>query len=175
MILIDTDKLIQNDSVKYISKFLSLNDYRSIVVLVCMAVIFMYILKNVFFIFLSWFRAKYSCKVIREISVEMMSSYMIQNYSFFLNTNTGTLMNGVTSDVGNVYLVISSGLKILAELMTILFIVIYMCLANWVLAVGVISLAFFLPRNNNKVFRKRMRKCGNQLLHKRKRQTVRLS
>ena len=81
--------------------------YSGVVIFVVGLVILVYVLKNLFFIFLSWFRIKYACKVQREIAIRMMKSYMSRGYEFFLNTSYGELSRGVSGDVSNVYIVIS--------------------------------------------------------------------
>ena len=89
-----------------------------------------------------------------------MSSYMKHGYPFFLKHNTGDLLRGVTSDTGSVYLIVTNGLKMIVDLLTIIMICIFMFISNTQLAIAVIVLALLCLLIIYKVFRKNMQKSG---------------
>lgn len=102
--------------------------YSQVVTYVGGGVIFIYVFKNMYFIFLSWVRAKFSRKIGREISVKMFSSYLSRGYQFFLDINYGEFTRGVSGDAGSVSSVIFSVFHVVAEAFTILFVGIFMLL-----------------------------------------------
>lgn len=160
-VLLNPEEMMKFEYTQKIRDLFGISGYSQIVLLIGMGIIIIYISKNVFFIFLAWIRSKYACKIQRELSVEMMSSYMKRGYTFFTNHNVGELLNGVTSDVGSVYLVISNGLKIIVDVLTILLICAYMIITDVKLAVIVMTLAFACLLLITKVFRKAMLKSGD--------------
>ena len=158
--LMNPEELMKASYVQKIGELFSISDYSQMMYLIGGGVIALYLFKNVFFIFLSWVRSKYSCKVIRELSVEMMSSYMKRGYMFFTNHNTGELFNGVIADVGNVYLIVGNGLKIIVDLLTIILICVYMVIKDARLALIVMALAGVCLVLVLKIFRKSMLTSG---------------
>ncbi|MCM1125471.1 MAG: ABC transporter ATP-binding protein/permease [Lachnospiraceae bacterium] len=159
-VLMDPEELMKASYVQKIGEFFSISDYSRMMYFIGGGVIALYLFKNVFFIFLSWVRSKYSCKVVRELSVEMMSSYMKRGYIFFTNHNTSELINGVIVDVGSVYLIIGNGLKIIVDLLTIALICVYMVIKDTKLALIVMVLAGVCLALVLKIFRKSMLTSG---------------
>lgn len=63
--------------------FLHRLNHNELIIFIMGSVIVVYLLKNGFFIFLSWVRIKFACKIQRELSIHMMESYMSRGYQFF--------------------------------------------------------------------------------------------
>ena len=160
-LLLNPEELMAVGFIQELSGVLGIREYGKLVLLIGGGVIVLYIVKNGFFIFLSWIRAKYACKLNREISVEMMDSYMKRGYAFFTRHNTGELLNGVASDVGSVYLIIANGLKIVVDIMTIVLICLFMLAKDVQLALVVMILALACFGLIIKVFRKAMLRSGD--------------
>lgn len=134
--------------------------YNEVIGIIGAGVILLYIAKNLYFIFMSWIRVKFSGKIGREISVKMFASYLSRGYEFFLNINYGQFCRGVVGDTSAVSSVIFSIFSLVAEILTIACICIFMFFADWsialvvlVLAVVCVLLIFFL-------FRKKMFEAG---------------
>lgn len=159
-VLLSPEELMKSRNIQIISDLLHITEYRNLVFLIGGSIMIIYLIKNAFFILLSWIRAKYACKIQREISVEMMSSYMKRGYAFFSQHNTGELLNGVASDVGSVYLIVSNGLRIIIDILIIILICIFMIAQDAGLAFVVMLLATFCLILIICVFRKSMVKSG---------------
>lgn len=157
--------VIQNPeamSTKYLSSisFLSDMNYTQTVLFIGVLVIILYVVKNSFFIFLSWVRIKFSCKIQREMSVKILTSYLSRGYQFFLNTNYGELSRGVSGDTSSVYNVLISSFRIISDAATILMICIFMFVADWQMALSMIMLALLCLVLIYCIFRKSMYKSG---------------
>ena len=103
---------------------------------------------------------KYACKVQRELSVEMLNSYMKRGYVFFLNSGTGDLMRGMINSITYTYTGLYQIFKLFAEAMTIAFICIYIMLADMVMALCVVGLAVICLALVVLVCQKQVKKCG---------------
>lgn len=160
-VILSPDTLMNN---KYISRIpLIVNmEYKGLVLLIVGGVIAMYILKNAFFIFMSWFRVKFSCKIQREISIKMMESYMSRGYQFFLNKDFGELNRGVSGDTTGVYNTLNAGFRLFSDAMTIMLICIFMFVADWSLALMIIAVSIVCVLLIYFVFRKNMYTAGIQ-------------
>lgn len=133
-----------------------------LVMIICGGVIIVYLIKNVYFIFLSWIRIKFSCKIQRELSVKMLRSYLSRGYQYFLNNSYGEFSWSVSGDTGAVYEVLSSGFRFMSELLTITLISIFMLFTDWIMAISIILLAMICLGLIYFVFRKNMYKAGEE-------------
>ena len=158
----DTDKLLKNPVLKKTIYWLGLktDDTVAVIVLLTVGVILVFVLKNIFFIFLSWIRIKFSCKISRELSTKMMSNYMKRGYEFFLNHNTAELSRNINGDVSGVDTIIYQLLRVLVDSMTIAMIVIYIMITDWVISVAMIIMAFLCLAFIYGYFRVQMRESG---------------
>ncbi len=134
--------------------------YEQVIIIVGTGVIFLYVIKNLFFIFLSWVRIKFSCKIQREIAVKILSSYMSRGYQFFLEKNFGELNRGVTADVIAIYNVLNALFKIMSEAFTIMLICAFMFISDWQMALSVVGMALFCLVLIYFIFRKKMYLTG---------------
>ena len=138
--LLNPEQLMNNRIIAYFTSLLSINDSEGMVVLVCVAVIIVYIIKNIYLTCLSWVRARYACKIMRELSTTVMKSYMERDYSFFIDTDTSTLLRDTFNDPEGVYYVIYNGFRIVAEGLTVLCICIFIIGTDAYMAVCMIAL-----------------------------------
>jgi len=171
MVLLEPQELMDNEIVKKICIMLNVQGDRQFSILLICFVIILYLFKNGYFIFFSWLKSKYACKIQRELSVNMMKSYMERGYQYFTRHNTGELLNGVTEDTGSVYLIISNGFKVIVDILTTILICVFMLAQSASLAICVIILAAICLLLILKVFRKAMLRSGdlyrkyNAILH----------
>lgn len=127
---------------------------------ICLLVMLVYIGKNLFFSFYSWLSSRYACKVQREVAVRVLKAYMKQGYIFFVQNNTGDLLQGITGDVSGVYNIVKMLLTISTKALTILCIVIFIMVETPGMALilaGLVVLVFLFIQV---VFKKMMSENG---------------
>lgn len=134
--------------------------YECLVIAIIGFVICIYILKNIFFIFLSWFRIKFACKIQREVAIRIMKSYMSRGYQYFLNTNYGEISRSISGDSVSVNAVLSAGFRFLSDLLAIILICIYMLFTDVLLSISVIVMSLICVLLIYFVFRRSMQKSG---------------
>lgn len=162
-VLLQPELLWENQIVKWVAAVLSLNSDNQLTVLIIVGVVLLYIIKNIFFVFYSWLKIKYACKVQRELAVDMMTSYMNRGYAFFLNHNFSEINQGVNVDVISLYNVVTNLLQGISQIAIVVFICAFMCYADWQLALGVIVAAGICLLMIFFVFRKRMLHAGKEI------------
>ena len=140
-VMINPQQLYQYDYIRGLIQFLDIKSDNGLVWLIGIAVISVYVVKNIYLFFLSYVRAKYACKVQRELTVEMMQDYMKRGYLFFINTTTGELLRGMQGSIGSVYEGLYQILKLFAEVFTVFCIVIYVMISDLTMAICVAILA----------------------------------
>lgn len=159
-VMVEPSVLRQYDIVNKVLNHISLDSDMDIIWLVGFFVILVYVFKNVYLLFLSYVRVKYACKVHRELSVEMMESYMKRGYTYFLNTGTSELLRGMSQNISDAYQVLYQSLKILAEILTLVCICLYIMMTDLLMALVVSILAFFCLLAVIFGFRKWTRRSG---------------
>lgn len=140
-VMIDPEQLRGNLFLQPAIKIFRIESDGTLIWFVGICVISVYLIKNAFLLFLSYVRIKFACKVRRELSTEMMRSYMGRGYLFFVDTSTGELLRGMGEGILNTYQAIFQMFKLLAEVLTIMAICIYIVGSDLTMAVCVILLA----------------------------------
>lgn len=162
---LEADKLMKNKWLKASIKWFHITDSSQLILWITIGVILVFVVKNAYFIFLSWVRVKYSCKVSRELSSKMMSTYMKRGYEFFLTANTADLSRNINADVSGVNTMLYQLLRVLIDGLTILLIVAYLLATDWLMACAVMVLALICLALIYGYFRVKMKKAG-QLFNK---------
>ncbi len=160
--LLSTDSIIGNKWVQFVVQHLNLQVANStdVVTIMLAVVIILFIVKNAYFIFLSWVRAKYSVKVSRELSSKMLRAYMNRGYEFFLVHNTADISRNINGDVSGVNTLIYQLFRILIDSITILFIVAYIFYTDWLIGLAIVLMALLSMAIIYGYFRKRIREAG---------------
>jgi len=159
-VMIAPSKLRENEWIAPIIEAMKLDTDAKLIWAIGLAVILVYLLKNLYLVMLSYVRVKYACKVQRELSVEMLNSYMKRGYVFFLNSGTGDLLRGMLNSISNTYSGLYQAFKLFAEAVTIIFICIYILLSDIVMAICVVGLAVICLLIVVLGCQKWVRKCG---------------
>ncbi len=161
--MVSPQQLMRNRAVSFFAGLFHIeNNFHAIIWMLCIGIIFIYIIKNGYLIVLSWARAKYSNKIMRELSVKVMRSYMKREYEFFLKNNINELVQGTNGDAGGVYGVIYQGLRMIEEGATIVVIGIFILMTDWIMAAGVLVVALISLLLTLGFMREKMRNLGTQ-------------
>lgn len=157
---LSADKLLQNEKIKPIVEILHITTGVQLIIWISVAVILLYIVKNVYMILLSYVRIKFAVKVKRELSVKIMNAYMEREYSYFLGVNTADVLRGIGYDVSGVHEVLFQIFRILAEFLTVVCICVYIFYTDIMMAIGVVILMGCMLGILMIAFRKRMKSVG---------------
>lgn len=133
-----------------------------IILIAGIAVIVVYLFKNISLIFFSYKQIAFSAQFQRESSIKMLSSYLKRPYQYFLNTNSSIILRGINSDVAGVYQILLNLFTMISELFTILAIGIFLLTIDWVIALSAILLAgicFFIIVS---LFKGRIKNAGRE-------------
>lgn len=160
-ILVDKSAIYENEYIQKVP-ILSNASYQNVVFALCGAVILVYMLKNIYFIFLSWLRIKFSVKIQRELSIKILISYLSRGYEFFLGRNFGELYRGVATDPSSMYSLLFNVFRLISELLTIGLICLFMFYTDWQLATVIFCMALMCLAIIYFSFRKSMYKAGLQ-------------
>lgn len=161
-VLMTPEQILKNKWIGKILEFLNIYKNEQIILIFGLGIILVYIFKNIFFIFMSWVRSVYACKIQRELSVHMMKTYMDKGYPFFLTKNTSELMRGVFNDTSSVYSFINQLFRTIVDCLTVALICIYIFVTDIMFALGMVVLACMCLLIVFGYFKNRMQRYGRE-------------
>lgn len=159
-VMIEPQQLRNNRYFSFIFDAIGVSTDIGLIWVIGIVVILVYLLKNVFLVVVSYARVKYACKIQRELSIEMLDSYMKRGYIFFVNTGTGELLRGMQKSIANTYTGLYQMFKLFSEVVTIFFICVYIMISDFVMAVCIATLAIICFVIVVFVCQKWVKKCG---------------
>lgn len=161
--MLDPQKIRDNQIVNETLSILGIQTEQGIVFLIVSSTIFIYLLKNLYFIFFAWLKYRYSCKVQRECSLYMLESYLNRGYSFFLHVGYNEVSEGINGDVARLYTVITGLIQIISQVMIALCIGIFMLIADWQIALSILAASAICLALIVTVYRRKMLYAGKQI------------
>ena len=159
-VMTQPEELMHNKWIAEFMKIFEISTAGQLIIAVGIAIIIVYIFKNLYFIFLSWIRIKYACKIRRELSTKAMNAYMNKGYDYFLKVSTAEILRGIVTDTAGVYDILYQGFRFITETLTIMLISIYIFITDWKMALCVVVLAVLCIVIIFFFFRNRMRSSG---------------
>lgn len=159
-VMLKPDDLWDRWYVRRVTDALHIETNEGLVFLICTVVILVYIVKNVYFIFYSYVTTRYANKIKKELSVRVLEAYMQQGYLFFVNHNSGRLLQGMGGDVSSVYTIVSQLFSLISKGLTIVCIGVFILVQTPALALCLVALVVLCFVLIQLIFRKSMRKYG---------------
>ena len=118
---------------RIISSFTGISDFRTVLIILLVATIAIYVLKNAY---LSWkeaYVAKVSMEIRRYLSTRVMESFLYEPYDYFLDKNTAEIIRSINGDSASIYEVIWNIITIISLAVTSFAILVYLAITNIVL------------------------------------------
>ena len=112
-----------------------------ILLIVGIAIIFLYLFKNSLMIFIAYVQSSFAAEFQREISVRMLNSYLKRPYQYFLNINSSIVIRGINGDVSGVYQILLNIFTMFSEVLTVSALGIFLLVTDWTIAVSAMLLA----------------------------------
>lgn len=123
---------IFNGDVSFIDAYfnININDKTSVITFLLLFIIIVFFIKTIFFVFITYKEHQYLVKTTKEVQIKLFSSYLVQDYSFFLNKKNEELINNIITEasyfsknqIQPLYLLINESLKIILIFFVILII-----------------------------------------------------
>ena len=117
-----------------------MEDPMEIMTTLGIAIIIVYIIKNIYLVFSSYVQAWYSTGVQRDLSIKLERTFMGSSYLFHLGVNSSVLIRSINQDVVGVFGVFFYLFRVLAELFTVTAIGIYTITLDPLLAVSLVGI-----------------------------------
>ncbi len=128
-----------------IGEITGITNVRTYVLFMALVLIAVYIIKNVYILFMYNLQYRYTYNNQRRISYRLMQCYMSQDYLFHVDHNVTELIRNTTSDVNGFFTVLLNVIQLVTEACTCIFLVIFLLMQDVATTVVVVVLmAVFL-------------------------------
>tara|TARA_B110000967_G_C18902071_1_gene576777 strand:- start:13203 stop:15029 length:1827 start_codon:yes stop_codon:yes gene_type:complete len=98
-VMSDPEILNTNNYMVGVSKFLNITNYRSLILACSIGLVSIFILKNSFLMYFSWYKINYLAKLRMSLSNRLFKIYLFKPYAFHLDRNSGQLIQNVATEV----------------------------------------------------------------------------
>ncbi|MCQ2520828.1 MAG: ABC transporter ATP-binding protein/permease [Lachnospiraceae bacterium] len=138
----------------------------SLVTIMGVAIVLIYVFKNLFLIYSSYLQNWYSSVVQRDLSIRVYNVCIRSPYPFHLNTNSSILIRSINQDVIGVFNVLYHIFRVIAEVLPCIAIGIYIVVLDPLMAlclVGLLGISIFVVFTVLKNKMKRYGKIGQRV------------
>lgn len=123
---------------RIIMRIFHVEEGKSVIVILLIAMILIYILKNAYLAWMYSYIYYYSMNIRRKFAMKLLNSYMARPYSFFTSRNSSDLIRSVNEDTMHLYGVIFNICAMVSNAVTALCIVVYLAVTNIVMTLVVV-------------------------------------
>lgn len=150
------EQLMENELIVGMAEIFHIKTDSQIILFVSVGVIVIYLVKNLYLIFLSYVRANFAGNIQNELGVYMLQAYLKRDYAYFLKANSNKLYRGITGDISGVYNIIYNGFRLISEIFTVVTIGIFILWTDFLmslllLVIAGISVIIIMAINKNRM------------------------
>ncbi len=163
-VILMPDNLLQDDRVAWLWNLLHVSSARQLVLWVSAGTILVYVLKNLYMSFLSYYKNKFYRRVEKETSLRLMNSYLNREYTFHINTNSTILLRSIIYDINGVSAALMSVFTVIMECMSVVLIITVLIWTDWLTAMVLAVSALVALGIIVKIFYKKMQVEGQSAI-----------
>lgn len=114
--VMDTERMQQNKYVKWVCDLLHIEDMNVFTILLLIAVILVFVIKNGYLLFLAYIQAKFVNSNQHKAGSYMLEEYLNRPYEFYLNADIPTIFRILDGDIPKVFQLLFSLIRMVTEL-----------------------------------------------------------
>ena len=159
-IISDVSVVHTNKYYSYIYNCMGLTSERQFVILLLACLILVYIVKNIYIMFMYNAQYRFSLENERALANRLVRCYMAQPYTFHLEKNVAELQRNIGGDVSMFFGAVLAFVQMLSEIVTCVLISIYLLFLDKSITIGVVSILAVFVVIYFRVFKKRSIELG---------------
>lgn len=158
----EPDTMMDDRYVQIVSGMTGVTEFSALVILMCALIIGLFVIKNIYVVFLSNFQYQFTYYGLRDLSSKVMNGYMEKSYPFFLNHNSAELLKSVQTDTNMFYVTVLNGTQLISECIVSFVLVIYLIIKDPVIAISMAVVLGIFAFGFMSIFRKAFKRMGNE-------------
>ena len=156
------EKFMSNKYVQIINSWLHFESAQQLLILMSMAIMLIYVLKNIYLLFMNYTQYKFIFSNQRKLSKEMLSRYMEEPYLFHVSHNSAELRNNISTDVDTFFVTITTILQFCTEIILTLSIIAFLLYTDKSITIGVTLMMLFFMLFFLKLYKPKVREYGDK-------------
>ena len=141
-VVINPEIIITNKYLYLIYNLFHITNTTNFLILLAVALIMVYILKNFYMLVVYFFQYKILYNAQKDMSLQLIKFYVNQPYSYHLNINTSEMVRIVTNDTNNCSGFLTNVFFMLSEIIVFLFVISFLFYINKI--VTIVLMTFFI-------------------------------
>lgn len=147
---------------RMVGEALGISDVRTYVLVAALALIVVYIVKNVYILFMYNLQYRYTFNNQRRVSYRIMQCYLSQEYLFHVDHNVSELIRNCSSDVNGFFVVVLSVIQLVTEGCTCAFLVAFLLMQDVATTIMILVLMALFTLVVLGIFRKKLTQYGQR-------------
>lgn len=157
-VMLNPQRIQSNATLRFFYELLGMESNNEFFLFIAVALIIVYIVKNLFNAYAGYARNAFVYDNQRKIGIRLMTSYMAEPYSFFLEKNSAMLMRGVGTDVNHFFNLVMQCLVMFSGCLMIVVFGLFLLYTDFILSVSMIIVmtlfvALFVRWNKERALR----------------------
>jgi ABC-type multidrug transport system fused ATPase/permease subunit len=159
-LVMEPDIISNNSIMSYFYNLFELKSDKQFLVLMAIALIVVYILKNIYLMLMSWLVSSFVYRNQLRISTSLMKCYMNKPYTFHLQNNSADIIRSVNTDVKNLFELIMYILLFISEIFVAIVMGLYLLVMDVEMTLVVVGLLLGCSLLYLKLIRKKLKSIG---------------
>ena len=135
--IVDPDALMQEPYIGWVYNTFHMDDIEQLIIFLAIAIIVIYILKNLFLIYVYDLTYRFAYYGKKKMQNTLMNYYISKDYTFFLNINSSELIRNINTDPEMFYTAVQNTLQLITELVVSTLIIVYLLVKDVAITIGV--------------------------------------
>jgi len=137
-LMVNAEKMQASWWYRLVVKIIGTSEMGSVLLFLTILMATVYLLKNVFIMFLLWLRINFIGKSKIRMGARMITCYMHKPYTFHLQRNTSEIIRNINSDVNGAFSVISALFALVSDALIVISLTVYLFAVDLQMTVGLL-------------------------------------
>lgn len=161
-VIIDVKRMEKNIWVQRIFEILNLQDMNQFIVLLLVSVILIFIIKNVYLLFLSYVQAKFVNGGQHKASSYMLEEYLNRPYEFYLNADIPTIFRILDGDIPKVFNLLMQLIRLVTEIVVAICLFVLLLVIDFNMTMFLMVMLVVMTLIIVKVLKPKLNKIGKE-------------
>ena len=163
--VLDEESFAANKYVILAMDILNVENVRSLIYLLLVALVFMYIFKNAYLVLLTYVQAAFVNKNRCRSTTNLLSQYLHRPYEYYLYVETSTILRTIYGDMDNVFNLLLQCMNLAVELTISVCLAIFLLTVDFKMMLVVVGLLLVVSLFIAKVIKPRLNVVGESSRH----------
>lgn len=163
--ILDEKSFAANQYVVYFMELLGMESVRSFIYLLLAALIFMYIFKAAYLIWLTYVQSKFVNRNRCRCTTNLLSQYLHKPYEYYLYAETSTIVRTIYGDMDNIFNLLLQCMGLTAEVVVCVCLGTFLLFLDFKMMIVVVGLLLATTIFITKVIKPRLKYVGEQARH----------